>query len=61
MSVYWLLAPVSIILLLWVQTSLNRGHTIELHSLNNLLVIGAAVLLILLFATLLVAIQCHAL
>ena len=61
MSSYWLLAPVTLILLLWVNSSLDQGRNVEMHSINNLLIIGAAVLLLLLFAALLVAIQYHAL
>ena len=61
MSSYWLLAPVTLILLLWVNSSLDQGRNVEMHSINNLLIIGAAVLLLLMFAALLVAIQYHAL
>lgn len=55
MSTYWLLAPLCLVVLLWVKTSLDYGYDAALHSVHNLTIITAAVLIILLAAALLVA------
>ena len=56
-SPYWLLAPFGLVVLVWMKVSLQYGYPAAIHSVHNMLVITAASLLMLLAASVLVAIQ----